>query len=119
MKIETHSVNHTRIAEVISENVVINSAEEGSQLLADLYYQDFDRIIVYEKNITPLFFDLKNGIAGEIFQKFSNFRVRLAIVGNFEKYQSKSLRDFIFESNRNRQINFINSLQEGLERLSV
>lgn len=119
MKIKTHSANHTRIAEVIAENVVINSAEEGSQLVADLYYQDFDRIIVYEKNITPLFFDLKNGIAGEILQKSSNFRVRLAVVGNFEKYQSKSLGDFIFESNKNLQINFTATLEEGLEKLSL
>ncbi|MCD0471573.1 DUF4180 domain-containing protein [Flavobacterium sp. JAS] len=118
MKIETHTINNTRIAEVIAENSIIESIEDGSQLVADIYYQDFDRIILYEKNITPLFFNLKNGIAGEILQKFSNFRVRLAIIGDFEKYESKSIKDFIFESNKNRQINFVNSLEEGLRRLS-
>ncbi|WP_316633385.1 DUF4180 domain-containing protein [uncultured Flavobacterium sp.] len=118
MKIETHTINNIKIAEVITENNIIKSIEDGSQLVADIYYQDFDRIILYEKNITPLFFDLKNKIAGEILQKFSNFRVRLAIVGDFEKYQSKSVKDFIFESNKNRQINFVNSLEEGLIKLS-
>ncbi|CAD0004153.1 DUF4180 domain-containing protein [Flavobacterium chungangense] len=118
MKIETHIISNIRIAEIIAENIIIDSSEDGAQLLADVYYQDFDHIIVYEKNITPLFFDLKTGIAGEILQKFSNFRVRLAIIGDFEKFQSKSIRDFIFESNKNRQINFTASLKESLEKLS-
>ena len=118
MKIETHIINDNRIAEIVTESIIINSIEDGSDLVANIYYQDFDKIILYEKNITPLFFNLKNGIAGEILQKFSNFRVRLAIVGDFEKYQSKSIKDFIFESNKKRQINFVNSLSEALEKLS-
>ncbi|MNX87680.1 hypothetical protein D3C86_1196120 [compost metagenome] len=118
MKLETHIKNNIRMAEIVAEEILINSIEDGAQLLVDLYYQDFDRIILYEKNITPLFFDLKNGIAGEILQKFSNFRVRVAIVGDFEKYESKSVKDFIFESNKNRQINFVSNLEEGLGKLS-
>ncbi|MDD4645730.1 MAG: DUF4180 domain-containing protein [Bacteroidales bacterium] len=47
-----------------------------------LYYHGFDRMIIHEKNITPEFFDLKNRMAGEILQKFSNYRIRLAIVGD-------------------------------------
>jgi hypothetical protein len=118
MKLELYIINNTRIAEIVAEEILINSIDEGAQLLVDIYYQDFDRIILYEKNITPLFFDLKNGIAGEILQKFYNFRVRLAIIGDFEKYESKSVKDFIFESNKNQQINFVRSLEEGLEKLS-
>jgi hypothetical protein len=118
MKIETHIINNNRIAEVIAESPIIQSIEDGSDLVATIYYQDFDRIILYEKDITPLFFDLKTGIAGEILQKFSNFRVRLAIIGNFEKFKSKSIQDFIFESNKNRKINFVKSLDEALKIMS-
>lgn len=118
MKIETHIINNTKIAEIIAENLIINSIEEGADLVANIYYQDFDQLIIYEKNITPLFFDLKNGIAGEILQKFSNFRMRLAIVGEFEKFESKSIKDFIFESNKNKKINFVKSLDEALKIMS-
>ena len=72
-----------------------------------------------EKNITPDFFDLKNGIAGEILQKFSTYRVRLAIVGDFSKYTSKSLNDFIFESNKGKHINFVTSTIEAIKILST
>ena len=91
MKFETHHINDTQIAEVISDEIIIIKTDDGIDLLGNLYYQGFDRIINNEKNITPAFFDLKNGIAGEILQKFSTYRVRLAIVGDFSKYTSKSL----------------------------
>jgi hypothetical protein len=118
MKIETHNIKDTKIAKVISEVNVINKVEDGIDLLGNLYYQGFDRIIIYEKNITPVFFDLKTGIAGEILQKFSNYRVQLAIVGDFSKYNSKSLNNFIYESNKGRLINFVSTLSEALGVLS-
>lgn len=119
MNIETHTINNTKIAEVIAEQIIINSAEDGLDLLGNLYYQGFDKIIIYEKNITPDFFDLKTGIAGEILQKFSNYRIPLAIIGDFEKYQSKSIKDFIFESNKSKHINFVNSLVDALNKLTT
>lgn len=115
MKIETHSINDTKIAEVTSEDRIINSMEDGVDLLGSLYFQGFDRIIIHEKNITPDFFELKNGMAGEILQKFSNYRVRLAVVGDFSKYTRQSVQDFIYESNKGKQVNFVSSLKEALE----
>jgi hypothetical protein len=118
MEITTHQVNGSRIAELVSEGLIIKTSEDGLDLLGNLYYQDFDKIIIHEKNITTDFFDLKNGIAGEILQKFSNYRVRLAIVGDFTKYTSKSVNDFIYESNKGRQIIFVSSVPEAIKTLS-
>lgn len=117
MDIEIHQINNIKIAEVIAENVVIASAEDGLDLLGSLYFQDVDKIIIHEKNITPDFFDLKTGIAGELLQKFSNYRVCLAIVGDFNSYQGKSIKDFIYESNKLGQINFAATQPEAIERL--
>jgi hypothetical protein len=118
MNIEIHQTGEIRIAEVVSDKVLIKNPEEGLQLLADLYYQDVDRIILQEQNICTEFFDLKTGIAGEILQKFSNYRVRLAIVGDFSKYQSKSMKDFIYESNKGRQVNFVGSSEDAIAKLN-
>lgn len=118
MKIESHIINDTKIAGVVSDTLVIKTSEDGLDLLGNLYYQDFDKIVIQEKNITPDFFDLKNGMAGEILQKFSNYRVRLAIVGDFTPYSSKSIKDFIYESNKKGQINFVNTTTEALSLLS-
>ncbi len=118
MKIETHQLDDTKIAEVISADIIIKTPEDALDLLGNLYYQDFDKIVIHAENITPDFFDLKTGIAGEILQKFSNYRIRLAVVGNFSSYSSKSMNDFISESNRGKQINFVNSTSEALGRFS-
>jgi hypothetical protein len=118
MKIVAHNINDTNIAEVISDTTIISKPEDALDILGDLYYQGFDKIVIHEKDITPDFFDLKNGIAGEILQKFSTYRVRLAIVGDFSKYTSKSLTDFIYESNKGRHINFVSSSTEAIKILS-
>jgi hypothetical protein len=118
MIIETHHTGGIKIAEVISEEILVSNPEEGLQLMVDLYYQEFDKIILYERNIIPDFFDLKTGLAGEILQKFSNYRMQLAIIGDFSRYSGKSIRDFIFESNNGRQVNFLPDLGTALEKLS-
>ncbi|HUM88253.1 MAG TPA: DUF4180 domain-containing protein [Prolixibacteraceae bacterium] len=118
MEIQVHTLNDVQIAEVSSELTIINQVEDGLDLMGSLYYQGFDRIVIYEKDITPDFFDLKTGIAGEILQKFSTYRIRLSIVGDFTKYKSKSLNDFIAESNKMRHINFVCSCDEAIKILS-
>ncbi|WP_316824309.1 DUF4180 domain-containing protein [Pedobacter miscanthi] len=118
MKIETHTVNNINIAEIISEEIIIKHAEDGLDLLGNLYYQGFDKIIINTQNITPDFFDLKNGMAGEILQKFSNYRVSLAITGDFSIYKNQSIKDFIYESNKGKHINFLTSTAEALEKLA-
>jgi hypothetical protein len=119
MKIEVHQINNTSIAEVVADTFVIKTSSDGIDLLGNLYYQNFDRIILHKENVTPDFFDLKNGMAGEILQKFSNYRVRLAIVGDFHQFTSKSIRDFIYESNKAQHVNFLDSIDEALNVLSA
>ena len=119
MEIEIHDINDVNIAEVVSDGIIIRNSDDGLNLMGDLYYQGFDRVLLHEKNITADFFDLKNGMAGEVLQKFSTYRVRLAIIGDFSKYTSKSLKDFIYESNKGRQVNFLVSPAEALKILSA
>ncbi|MGU3377004.1 DUF4180 domain-containing protein [Chryseobacterium sp. M5A1_1a] len=118
MIIKPHNINNIKVAEVISDEVIIQSAQDGLDLMGDIYYQGFDKIVIYEKDITPDFFDLKTKVAGEILQKFSNYRIGLAIIGDFSKYESKSMKDFIFESNTTRHVNFLGTLEEALENFS-
>jgi len=118
MKIELMNINEICIAKIISKQVVINSTNDALDIMVDSQYMGADRIIIYEKNLSPEFFDLKTGIAGEILQKFSNYKVLLAIVGDFSKYPGKSLHDFIRESNKSGRICFVRTVEEAKERLT-
>lgn len=114
--IKTHPINDVQAAELVSEDLLIADVASGSQLLVDLYYQHYDIIIFHEKNTTPDFFELRSGMAGELLQKASNSGLRLAFIGNFETYSSKSLHDFIRESNRYGKILFVSSVEEAIKR---
>lgn len=118
MQIQIIEQNTAQIAELISDGLVIADKESGTDLVGNIYYQGFDRVLLYAKNITPAFFELKSGIAGEVLQKFSTYRVRIAIVGDFSTYMSNSLRDFIRESNTRGHVLFVSSREEALARLS-
>ncbi|KAA9332741.1 DUF4180 domain-containing protein [Adhaeribacter soli] len=118
MQIHEHTINNSKIAEITSTEIIIQNTEDALDLLGNVYYQDFDSLIIHQKNITPDFFDLKNKMAGDILQKFSTYRVRLAIVGDFSKFTSQSLKDFIFESNKGKQVNFVSSVGEAVNALT-
>jgi len=117
MKIEIIKLKRVGIAEIKSGRVEIRKVQDVLDLMADCDYQGARKIILHEKNIIADFFDLKTGLAGEILQKFSNYFVELAIVGDFSKYSSQSLQDFIYESNKVGRINFVSSVEEAIEAL--
>jgi len=117
MKIEIIKLKGVGIAEIKSDRVEIRKVQDVLDLMADCDYQGARKIILHEKNIIADFFDLKTGFAGEILQKFSNYFVELAIVGDFSKYSSQSLQDFIYESNKVGRINFVSSVEEAIEAL--
>ena len=114
MQINTHQIHSIKASEIVSDEIVLRTTEDGLDLLGNLYYQGFDKIIIYEKNITAEFFDLKTRIAGDILQKFVQYQMALVIIGDFSKFDSKSLHDFIFESYKGKQINFVSTLPQAI-----
>ena len=115
MEIKIHTIDDRKIAEIISDNIVLQTVEDAVDLIGNMSYQGFDKLIIHEENMISDFFELKNKIAGDILQKFSQYSMPLAIIGDFEKYESKSLNDFIFESNKGSQINFVTTIEDGLK----
>ncbi|WP_317166120.1 DUF4180 domain-containing protein [Sphingobacterium sp. SGL-16] len=83
------------IVEEVVEEVVINSIDDALELIGNLYYEGYAKIIISKNNITADFFNLKTKLAGEILQKFAQYQMPLVIVGDFEKYNSNSLRLYL------------------------
>ncbi|MGE4289665.1 MAG: DUF4180 domain-containing protein [Salinivirgaceae bacterium] len=119
MKFYNHSNNKVKIAELITDHLLLTNLDNAVDLLGNLYYQGFESLIIHQNQLSPEFFDLKTGLAGDILQKFSNYRIRLAVVGNFSEFNSKSLKDFIYECNQGRQIAFVATKNEALTVLST
>ncbi|WP_433532780.1 DUF4180 domain-containing protein [Micromonospora sp. CA-263727] len=82
-------------------------------------YGRADVVAVPAGRFDERFFVLRTGLAGEIMQKFVNYRVRLVVVGDISAQVSAStaLRDLVTESNRGRQVWFVANLGELDDRL--
>ncbi|RDI13146.1 DUF4180 domain-containing protein [Flavobacterium sp. AG291] len=119
MQFTFHQTPTKKIAVILSQDIIFDNAEDAAELLMNCLYQDSDSIILYEYNLPPAFFDLKTKLAGDILQKFSTYNGRLAIIGDFSKYESKSLKDFIYESNKQGRINFVSTMEEAQAVLSI
>lgn len=118
MEFHTHGAGEAQIAEVISDTTVITTVDDALDLIGNLGYQGFGKAILHAKNLAPDFFDLRTKLAGEVLQKFTNYRLRVAIVGDFTNVTSNSFRDFIRECNRGKQVCFTGSIDEAITQLN-
>lgn len=78
-----------------------------------------DLLAIDKRAICEDFFILSRGLAGEILQKYTNYHIRVAIYGDYSHYASKPLRDFIYESNKGKNVFFVSTLEEALDRLAA
>lgn len=108
----------TPVAEVARGTAVINSASDILNIFGSINIENCSRIIIHADSFNDEFFDLRTGVAGEIFQKFSNYRMSLSVVGDLSHLTSRSWRDFIRESNRGKTVNFHPTLEEALTALT-
>jgi hypothetical protein len=116
--IKYHLINDNRvIAELTDESFVIKEAQDALDLIMSTGTHECSRFIIYKKNLHDDFFNLPSGLAGDILQKFSNYRIKLAVIGDFSGFRSKNLNDFFRESNRTGHILFLESIEEALTRL--
>jgi hypothetical protein len=81
-------------------------------LISKALEQKADWLVLPVSDIAPDFFRLKTGFAGEACQKFVTYGVRVAVLGDISAYLAKSrpLADFVRESNRGRQIWFVEDM---------
>lgn len=118
MNFIVHKIGIELAAELSDDSVIINSEQDALDLMADAGYRyNCSKIIISERNLNPGFFDLKTGFAGSVLQKFSNYSVQLAVVGDFSKYKSRSLKDFIYECNNKKRILFLPDISAALEKI--
>ena len=119
MKIERLKDLAMDIAVVSSDEKVIVDVQSALDLVMSVKYETGTSRIVLDKNlICEEFFILSTGVAGEILQKFINYRVKAAIYGDYSRYTSKPLRDFIYESNNGHDFFFVSTKEEAVQKLT-
>ncbi len=118
MKIEPYTQNGITLALISSAELVITDVQSALDLMMTVSYQTgANRMVLDKQTITEDFFILSRGLAGEILQKYQNYGIKAAIYGDFTRYTSKPLHDFLWESNRGKDFFFLPTQEEAIQQL--
>ncbi|MCI8453196.1 MAG: DUF4180 domain-containing protein [Lachnospiraceae bacterium] len=118
MKTEIVRKNNMEAAVVNSKERLITDVQSALDFMMTVKYETgCTNIAINKEAIADDFFVLSTCLAGEILQKFINYGVRLAIYGDFSKYMSKPLKDFMYESNHGKDIYFQPNAALAVDRL--
>lgn len=111
--------NGVLCAFVENDEPVITDAQSAIDLLMSAQYDVGSKDIVIPKQlIAEDFFVLSTGLAGEVLQKYVNYGGRMAIYGDYSRYTSKPLKDFMYESNKGRDFFFVSTKDEAVAALA-
>ena len=110
MKFEKIDCGNGIAVAVSSDSMIITDVDSALDLLMSAKYEAGTKyIVVDKKNIIEDFFILSSGLAGG---------GKIAIYGDFSHYTSKPLKDFIFESNKGKDVFFVATKEEAIQKIS-
>jgi hypothetical protein len=95
----------------------LESERDIGSFLGAAWAEDAELVAIPVAQIHADFFRLSSRLAGEVAQKFVNYRIQLAIIGDISAQcaESNSLRDFVHEANQGKALWFLDDLA-ALER---
>lgn len=111
MDAKEYRFNGISVIEIIDDGIVFEELQDLLDIVSDY---SIKKIIFRKHNITPDFFDLETGLAAEILRRITLYKISIGIVGNFAEIENKGLRDFIYESNEDKQIVFKKTIKDVL-----
>lgn len=109
----------TRVLACAPDGPRLAAESDASDFLSAAWSHETEWVAVPTTRLGPDFLRLSTRLAGLVIQKFVNYRINLAIVGDIsaELAASNALRDFVHESNQGRSVWFVTDLAELEQRL--
>jgi hypothetical protein len=114
-----HESQGCRILEYPAEGSPLGNASSPLEIISAARSQQAELVAIPVERLGDEFFHLRNGIAGEVLQKFVTYQLRVAIVGDVTSLSaaSKAFHDFVIECNRGLDVWFVRNMVELNDRL--
>ncbi|BEL79822.1 DUF4180 domain-containing protein [Serratia marcescens] len=114
-------VHDLRLVVFAEAGPLLKDENDVSLFIAPTFEHEAGMIALPVNRLDAAFFQLKSGIAGAVLQKFINYRLRVALLGDITPWlaQSNALQDLVREANRGEQVWFLPSLAELEQRLGA
>lgn len=114
----TRKGTHKNIAVVQNDSLIITDLQSALDFAMTISYDTgASNLVIPKECVTEDFFVLSTKLAGGILQKYVNYGIKLAIVGDFSGYTSKPLHDFIYESNKGKDFFFVPDVEEAIKKM--
>jgi hypothetical protein len=118
---KVHDLHGVRVLECSAQGPILRGDQDALAVILEAIAGEAGLIVIPVSRLDADFFQLRTGLAGEMVQKFVNYRRKVAIVGDFLELASSSasLRAFIDESNRGNTIWFVTDMAQLEKRLAL
>lgn len=120
MSDQVHEIGGVRVLECAADGPLLTRAGDVSDFISAAWEHRAALVAIPVERLADDVFRLRTGLAGEAIQKFVNYRIRLAVVGDIARFTdaSEALRDFVIESNRGGHVWFVQDMAELRDRLT-
>jgi hypothetical protein len=114
---DLRNIHGVRVLVCAAEGPKLVSEHDATDFVGAAIEQQARLVAIPVARLSDDFFHLSTRLAGNVVQKFVNYNVQLAIIGDLSTWTaaSNALRDFVTEANRGRAIWFVDD-QHELER---
>lgn len=115
------TIARTNVLLLPAEGPALESERDATDVIGETFGAAVELVAIPVTRLSADFFVLSTRKAGLFIQKFTNYRIRLAIVGEIgaELAASQALADFVRESNRGRQVWFVRDMDELEAKLAA
>lgn len=108
----SHSIRQIRGLTALvlaADGAALESERDATDVIGEALGAGAELVAIPASRLSDDFFRLSTRKAGLFIQKFTNYRIRLAIVGDIEAHvaASDALRDFVRESNKGAAVWFV------------
>jgi DNA-binding PadR family transcriptional regulator len=103
--------------ECLSGESKIESQKEALELVAICGEHNTRRLMLHQENLPDEFFQLRTGIAGDILQKLTNYRIKTAAIISPELVDQGRFREMALEANRGQSFRIFDNVKEAEEWL--
>ncbi|MFJ9825074.1 DUF4180 domain-containing protein [Streptomyces sp. NPDC101160] len=113
-------IHGTPVLLCAADGPLVHSERDATDLIGEGSYGGAAWVAVPVERLPDDFFRLRTRMAGDIVQKFAQYRVGLVVVGDISRHLegSSALRDFVRECNRGTQVWFVPDTDALTERLT-
>lgn len=114
-------IGSTRVLLFAGSGPLLAGPADANDFIGEAWSVSAEMLAIPVERLGPDVLNLRTRVGGEIFQKFANYRLRCAIVGDIAAALdgSAALRDFVRETNEGRALWFVADIDRLRTRLEA